>query len=204
MKPKQIKHFFEVLSDQLQAPATIYLTGACAAALWGGVRPSQDIDFGLRLPARSRVTWDQVHACVVMSSRITGIAASVAEDIDRWGMITLLDYQKRSHRHSRIGRLDLRLLSPAHWAIGKLTRYIESDISDLVTVFRRQKLLPLPAVRLWGRALRASPPSSSQFQFRRHVESFLSSHGKAAWGRRFDVSAAVHAFHRAARIPRGS
>lgn len=204
MKPKQIEHFFKVLSDQLQAPATVYLTGACAAALWGGVRPSQDIDFGLRLPARSRVTWDHVHACVQKASHITGIAASVAEDIDRWGMITLLDYQKRSQRHSRIGRLDLRLLSPAHWAIGKLTRYIESDVSDLVTVFRRQQLQPLPAVRLWGRALRASPPSSSQFQFRCHVESFLSLHGKAAWGHKFDAVAAVHAFHLAARIPIGA
>lgn len=200
MKPKQVEEFFEVLWAQLQAPVTIYLTGACAAALLGGVRPSQDVDFGLRLPARSKLGWQQVYACVQRTSQITGVPASVAEDIDRWGMITLLDYQKRSTRHAMIGQLDLRILSPAHWAIGKLTRYLEPDVLDMVTVLRRQKVDALASVRLWGKALRASPPSTTQFQFRGQVEAFLSHHGKAVWGRSFDVQKAVKAFHLAAGI----
>lgn len=42
----------------------------------------------------------------------TGIPANVAEDIDRWGMITLLDYQRTSKRHAMFGKLDVRLLGP--------------------------------------------------------------------------------------------
>lgn len=203
MKPRQIENFFRVFATELAAPATVYLTGACAAALWGGVRPSQDIDFGLRLPPRSKTTWDQVYAAVQRCSRATGIPASVAEDIDRWGMITLLDYQRTSKRHALFGKLDVRLLEPAHWAIGKLTRFLEPDIIDVVTVFKRRKVVAFPALRLWGRALRASPPSTAQFQFRKNVEAFVNLHGRAAWGAKLDAAAAITVFHSAAKIQDG-
>jgi hypothetical protein len=37
--------------------------------------------------------------------------------------------------------------------------------------------------------------------FRRHVEHFFATHGAAVWGKRFDATRAVAAFHRAAKIP---
>jgi len=200
MKPKQIENFFRRLDEDLNASATVYLTGACAAAVWGGVRPSQDIDFGLRLNKGSGVTWEQVYASVERTTKLTGIPASVAEDIDRWGMITLLNYQKTSKSWLRLRGLDVRLLDPATWAIGKLTRFLESDILDVVAVFRRQKVDGLAAARVWGRALRASPPSTTQFQFRRQVELFLASQGKVIWGRTFDTDAAIRTFKAAAKI----
>jgi hypothetical protein len=200
MKPRQIENFFRVFASELAAPATVYLTGACAAALWGGVRPSQDIDFGLRLPPRSKTTWAHVYAAVERSTVATGIPASVAEDIDRWGMITLLDYQATSKSYTTFGKLDVRLLEPAHWAIGKLTRFLEPDIIDIVTVFKRRKVMPLPALDLWGRALRSSPPSTAHYQFRRNVETFVGLHGRAAWGAKFSVATAIAAFHAAAKI----
>jgi hypothetical protein len=55
-------------------------------------------------------------------------------------------------------------------------------------------------VLAWGRARRASPPSTAQFQFRRNVEDFFHRHGKATWGRAFQVDAAVAPFRKAARI----
>jgi hypothetical protein len=135
--------------------------------------------------------------------RLTGIAASAAGDIDRRGMITLLDYRRTSRLHARYDRLEVRLLDPANWAIGKLTRYLDPDVRDVSEVFRRQSVDPKRAARLWGRALRRSPPSTAQFQFRRNVEAFLRREGRRAWGPGFDPAPVLRAFHRAAGIPAG-
>lgn len=200
MTPRRIKKFFQVLAEEIDTPATIYLTGACAAALWGRVRPSQDVDFGMELPADADKTWEDVHAAVVRTSRRLGIAASVAADIDRWGMITLLDYKRTSRRCFRAGPLDVRLLAPTHWSIGKLTRFLDPDVRDVARVFHHLKVPAQSAAKVWGRALRASPPSTTQFQFRRNVEGFFNREGKRIWGKDFDPAAAIRWFHRAAEI----
>ncbi|HZL19714.1 MAG TPA: hypothetical protein VFG23_18415 [Polyangia bacterium] len=198
MTPRRIEQFLATLAAQLDAPARAYLTGAAAAALWGRVRPSLDVDLGVELKRGS--DWASVQEAVDRTTRLTGIPANVAEDIDRWGMITLLDYRRSSRRYKRFGRLEVRLLHPANWSIGKLTRYLDPDIRDVVEVFRRQKIAVARAARTWGRALRASPASTAQFQFRRNVESFLVKRGRSIWGAPFDAKAAITTFHRAAAI----
>ena len=200
MTPRRIDRFLATLARELDCPARLYLTGAAAAALLGRVRPSLDVDFGLELRGRHPVPWQVVEGAVERTSKLMGIAASAAEDIDRWGMITLLDYKKHARRHRRFGQLDVRVLHPLHWSIGKLTRFLDVDIRDVVEVFRRQAIATDAATRLWGRALRASPASTAQFQFRRQVEGFLRAQGRRIWGASFDPDAATRIFHRAARI----
>ena len=119
------------LAAELGTPARAYLTGAAAAALWGRVRPSYDVDLGLELKRKTRSSGEIIQRAVERTTRLTGIAVSVAEDIDRWGMITLLDYKRTSRRYRQFGPLELRLLHPANWSIGKLTRNLESDIRDV-------------------------------------------------------------------------
>jgi hypothetical protein len=210
MTRRQIERFLAVLATQLDeagaAPARVFMTGAAAAALWGRVRPSLDIDFGLELRGKARGpgSWARVEAAVNRTTRLTGIPASAAEDIDRWGMITLLDYQRTSRPYRRWGKLEVRLLHPANWAIGKLTRYLDPDIRDVVEVFRRQEVTAAVAADRWGRALRASPSSTAQFQFRGNVETFFRRHGRATWGAGFDAPRAIRQFHRAAAIHDGA
>jgi len=201
MTPRQIHQFLATLARELDAPGRVYITGAAAAALWGRARPSLDIDFGLELRTKSDGWWQRAEAAVTRTSRATGIPASAAEDIDRWGMITLLDYRRTSRLYRRFGGLEVRLLDPTQWAIGKITRYLDSDVDDVVAVFKRRKVAAAEAARVWGRALRASPPSTSQFQFRRNVERFLDARGRSIWGARFDAAEAIRLFHRAAKIP---
>lgn len=181
-------------------PARAYLTGAAAGALMGRIRPSLDIDLGLELLGRSPPSWDTVEGAMARTTKLTGIPASVAEDIDRWGMITLLDYKRASKPYRMFGLLQLRVLAPAHWSIGKLTRFLDADVRDVAIVLKRQAVTAPSAVGLWGRALRASPASTSQFSFRRHVEAFLRANGTEIWGRRFDVPLHIRLFHRAAKI----
>jgi hypothetical protein len=200
MKRPQIDRFLAILARELGAPGRVYVTGAAAAALWGHARPSVDIDFGLELKRKAAGWWQRAEAAVARATRLTGIPASAAEDIDRWGMITLLDYRRTSRLYRRFGSLEVRLLAPPQWAIGKLTRYLAADVHDVVAVFKGRKVAAAAAARTWGRALRASPPSTSQFQFRRHVESFFADEGASIWGRDFDAAAAIRLFHRSAAI----
>ena len=199
MTGRQIDRFLATLARELGVPARAFVTGAAAAALWGRVRPSLDIDLGLELRTRSK-SWAVVEAAVERTTRLTGVPSNVASDIDRWGMITLLDYRRSSRLYRRFGRLEVRLLNPINWSIGKLTRYLDPDIRDVSKVFRARRVSAISAARTWGRALRASPPSTAQFQFRRNVEDFLTHEGRAIWGRAFQAAAAVRAFERAAGI----
>lgn len=200
MTRRQIERFLATLAGELGVPARAYVTGAAAAALWGHVRPSLDIDLGIETDPRARRPWTIVETAVARTTALTGIPASAAADIDRWGMITLLDYRRSSRLYRRFGKLEVRLLDPRTWSIGKLTRFLDPDIRDVAQVLRRQRVDPVSAARLWGRALRASPASTAQFQFRLHVETFLQREGRRIWGRSFDSGAAVAAFRRAADI----
>jgi len=203
MTRRRIEHFLAVFARELDRPARAYVTGAAAAALWGRVRPSLDVDMGVELLGPSDPDgWPAVDTAVDRTTRLTGIPANVAEDIDRWGMITLLDYRRSSRRYRQLGKLDVRLLHPINWSIGKLTRFLDSDIRDVTAVFRGKKVAPIQAARMWGRALRASPPSSTQFQFRRNVAAFFTTQGRTIWGRTFDPGVAIRGFERAAGIER--
>lgn len=169
----------------------------------GSTRLSIDIDFAVLLPGRLRSrpdAWSVIETALQETVRQTGIAANFASDIDRWSSITLLDYLKRTALYKRFGRAEVRILDPSYWAIGKLGRYLKSDIEDLAQVLKTKPPRLASVLRLWGRALRASPPSTACFQFRQNVEQFLRDHGRSIWGDPFELSGAVEAFHRAAGI----
>lgn len=203
MTPKQIDRFLKTLAAEVGAPARAYLTGAAAAALWGRVRPSLDVDLGLELKRGAKTDWESIERAVERTTRLTGIPVNIAEEIDRWGMITLLDYRRSSRRYRQFGLLEVRLLHPVNWSIGKLTRSLDADIRDVTEVFKRQNVSVTKVASTWGRALRASPASTTQFRFRRNVEHFFRHQGALAWGGSFDPEAAIASFRRASQLPVG-
>ena len=204
MDRRQIDRFFHVLAREFDASGRVILTGAAAGSLWGHLRPSLDIDFAIRLAHHDRTRWARFAAAVDRTTRLTGIHAHYAEDIDRWGPIALLDYRTHTLAYRRFGQLDVRVLDPAYWAIGKLSRYLDPDVQDLVSVLTRRRVAVERLVRILGRALRSSPPSTACFEFRTHVEHFLRTYGRAIWGRRFDPEQPLRRFHREAGIsPKG-
>lgn len=200
MSRRQVEQFFRVFSKELNEPATVILTGAAAGALWGHVRPSRDVDFAIQPRRRDRGCWERIEAAVERATQVTGITANYAQDIDRWGTISLMDYQTHTRPYRRFGVVQVRLMDPAYWSIGKVSRYIGPDVRDLVAVFKTEKIPPARLLKVWGKALRASPPSDSQFQFRRNVENFLQVYGRAIWGKSFEPEGAVRRFHREAGI----
>jgi hypothetical protein len=201
MRKNTIDLFFLDLDRSLSKPATVILTGAAAGAIYGNVRPSLDIDFEIRLKGKETQRRDEALRLLIheASSKL-GIASNYSNDISHWSMIDYLDYRRSSIPYKKIGRMDIRLIAPGHWTIGKMTRFLEIDVMDMVKVIKKNRLQAGSLVSLWARALRASPLSLTKGQFTRNVETFLNVHGKKLWGASFDKQKAVQDFRKLAGL----
>ncbi len=204
MNARQINHYFKTLTLFFNEPCEIVLTGAAAGAIYGRVRASLDIDFALKIKTRSasqkEKSWHEFELAVKKVSEATGIVAQYAEDIDRWSSITFLDYWEHTKRFKRFGKIEVKLLNPCYWAIGKLTRYLDPDMRDLIEVLKKTKTSWKELTRVLGLALRKSPKSTACFLFRRQVEDFLGAFGKQIWGSSFESQKAISLFQKTAGI----
>ncbi len=200
MNKKQIDIFFKIVDAEFRQDARAILTGAAARSIIGSNSPSMDIDFAIDLKNHSEQNWKQLESAIRKAIDKTGIQVDYAEDIDRWGMITLLDYKNHTKLYKKIGKLAIRVLNPAYWSIGKITRFINPDILDMIHVFRKTGIQPSKLAKIWGKALKASPRSTAIALFRRHVEDFFRSYGKKIWGPGFNPAKAVKQFHESAGI----
>lgn len=183
MKVKDIHEFFEDLNRRIDHPIQILLTGGAAAILQGVQRATFDIDFEIRLGARAPI-WNAVQKAIEETARTTGITPQYSEDIAQWSSIAMPP--KRSRLYRRFGTVEVRILDPGLWAIGKLARYLSTDIEDLRIVLKTAGTRSRAMVKLWGTALGISPASSSQGTFRRQVENFLDQYAREIWGRSED------------------
>ncbi len=200
MDIRQIEQFFKIIDAEFRQDARAILTGAAAGTVWGSTRPSMDIDFAIEINNQSEANWQHLESAIKTAIYKTGIQANYAEDIDRWGMVTLLDYKNNTKLYKKYGNLTLMVLDPAYWSIGKLTRFIDPDIQDMIQVFRKKKSSPANLAEVWGRALKESPRSTTLIRFRRQVERFFESYGTKIWGRKFNSSKAIEQFHKSAGI----
>ena len=181
MPETQLDRFLAALARHWPRPATLLLTGAWAASAWGRVRHTRDVDFEVAgVPARLMPAFDQaVHA----ARRESGLEAQYSTRIDRWSEISLLAYRRTALPLKRYGRIQVRVLDPLHWSIGKIARYLNSDADDLIEVFRRVQPDPLTVARTWSRALRQSQPSSQLWNVKRQMLDFFHRHARAVWKR---------------------
>ena len=197
MTPRQISQFFRTLAREYPHRATAIVTGAAAAALWGHVRPSLDIDFAIRLRRRSPRAWHELEQAIERTVRLTGIRVNYAEDIDRWSSVSLMDYRRHTMPYRRVASLEVQLLDPTYWSIGKLSRYLEPDVRDLVQVVKHWRIRADRLIQVWGRAVRRSPRSLALTQFCRQAEHFFQTYGRSIWGNTFHADRAIAGFRRA-------
>lgn len=202
MNKKNIDDFFSKLSQnskKVKGGMKIFLTGAAAGSLLGGARPSLDIDFAVSCDKKY---FTDAENAIERTSAVSGIAVNFSEDIDRWSQITFLDYKRHAIPYKRFGKVLVTLLEPAYWSIGKITRYLDPDVDDLVRVFKKQRAPALKLAKLWGKALRKSPRSSASFSFKTHVKHFFRTYGRVIWGNEFSPDKYILFFYGAAGINR--
>ena len=176
---EKIHAFFRIVDSELREPAHVILTGAAAGLFWGQRRASEDVDFQLK--QLGDFDWERVDQAIRKACSKTGLKANYSSDIDRWGMISLLDYEKHAKVYREFGSLKLLLMDPVYWSIGKITRYLEADRADVAAVFKKIQP-PLEHVKaIWKRALDESPKSEVLFRFKRNAKNFLEEYGKDIW-----------------------
>ncbi len=200
MKLAEIEAFFSELDRRVHFPLQVILTGGAAAVCFGVDKVTQDIDFEVRLgPAkkRGRMSWAGLDKALEQVKNLTGITPQYSEDMERWSAVALPS--KKSVLYKKIGKIEVRLLIPALWAVGKLTRYLASDVQDLAQVLKRNPARAEEVVRVWGEALGKSPSSSALTQFQRQVFQFLDDHAQSIWGSRVEPSRLGEIFLKAAR-----
>ncbi len=195
MNKKQIERYFKILDKIYGKKCKVILTGAAAGALYGNVRSTLDIDF-----SAEAADWESFSKAAQEASIRVGIEVQYAEDIDRWSSITLMDYKKHTFVYGKQGKIEIRLMEPPYWAIGKLSRYLDQDISDIVKVFKKTNTQWQKVASVSGMALRKSPQSTACFLFRKQTENFFKHYGRKIWGRTFDENKALALFHQEAGI----
>ena len=181
MNKRQIDLFFKILDRQLGLKGTVILTGASAGSLMGHIRPSFDIDFEIRLAARSSQVKTKLQTSIDKAAKIAGVAVNFSENIGGWSRINYLEYRKTAVPYKKIGNLDVRLIAPEYWTIGKMARFLELDIQDMIKIIKKKKLKPDSLVRIWAKAIRSSDLSLELGQFRDHVIYFIKHYGKKLW-----------------------
>lgn len=183
MKKSDLDLFFQALATEIQEALNFYITGGIASWLMGGHRPTQDIDFAVQ----GGKNWEALSEKIYKISRGHKIPVEFAEDISRWGMIGLSDFTQKAKLYKKFGSLKVYLLEPSIWSIGKISRYLADDISDIEIVFKKQKLKAESTIKTWAKALRESPKSSEQILFIKKVQDFLKHSGPKIWGKKFDA-----------------
>lgn len=201
MKKRQIDDFFERLDKALNVEAEIILTGASAGSLMGHLRPSVDIDFEIRPRSGTAAAGkERIHQAVLDTAKEAKVAVNFSDDIGHWSMICFLDYRRTAAPYKKIGRLSVKLIAPEHWTIGKMGRFLELDVQDMMKVIRLKKIPWRDLAALWARALKASVLSSELGHFRRHVEFFLKKCGPRLWGKEFSADEAIAFFRKRAGV----
>ena len=191
MRAQEVEKFFKELSKEWAQPARILLIGGAGALLMGGSRPTLDVDFEVRISV-SGGSWERFEAKVREVSARTGIGAQFAESVERWSQLSFLDYRRHTRRFRRFGAMEVRILEPAYWSIGKIGRYWDQDIQDMRAVFRKQRPDPVQIARVWARALARSPRSNQLALVRRQAVHFFKTYGKEIWGDRFNSESVLH------------
>ena len=201
MKQRQIDLFFKILNAELEKKAEVILIGASAGSLMGHVRPSADIDFEVRLKSsRSAKVKANLASAIGKAAAVAGVAVNYSENVGGWSRINYLDYRKTALFYKTFGKIRVKIIAPSYWTIGKMARFLELDIQDMVKIIRSKKIPLKVLIRVWAKALRSSDLSLELGQFRDHVFYFLKRHGVRLWGKSFDFDRSRKSFMKQAGL----
>ena len=195
MKPEKINQFFVALDRELHLPAEVIIIGASAESLMGHVRPSLDIDFEIRAKSgHSGLFRKNVVRAIETAQEKVKIAVNYSENIKGWSMINYLDYRKTAIPYKKIGLLDVKIMAPEYWTIGKMTRFLELDIQDMLKIIKAKNIAPERLRKIWIKAFASSDLSLELGQFKQHVIFFVERHGTGMWGRSFNAEKWIQEF----------
>lgn len=179
LRLETIDLFFGTLAKVWPHPAEILLIGGAVALIVGSNRTTEDIDFEATLGPGSK--WEDFQAAIEKVKANLRIRVQFSESIERWSMISFLDYGKHRVPYKQYGEIRVSSLEPPYWGIGKVSRYLDQDIQDMILVFSKEKVDPVHLAHLWRKALKESPASSQRFNVKKQMADFFKTYGRKIW-----------------------
>lgn len=181
MHTKEIDSYFLTLSQTLNKPTRIILIGGAASLIMGGVRSTRDVDYEIQTKESAEV----IQRGILKSEKKSGLASEYSTDIERWSMLNMPGYRKKITLYKKFNHVSVYVLKPEYWSIGKIGRYLDSDIQDMIAVFTKQKTKPESLIKVWKEVLKKSPLSDELFHFKKHIEHFFNTFGPKLWNKKF-------------------
>lgn len=172
--------FFKRLSEEWPHQTKILLIGGAASLVMGGERPTRDVDFEVSFALKD-IDREGFETAIQRIQEKTGIDAQFSETVERWSMISFLDYSKHRRPFKRYGKINVSFLDPLYWSIGKVSRYWDQDIQDMIFVFSKYKVDPTRLAQLWKRALKESPLSDRLLGAKKQMHHFFKTYGPKIW-----------------------
>ncbi len=176
MNTRAVDAFFKAVSQELHTPLVVVLTGGIAASLLGDARVTDDVDFAIQKFVKKHLP--SIENTLEQAAKRHGVIIQYSTDIDRWSQVSYLDWSKHSRPHKKFGHLEVRVLDPYYWSIGKIARGMTRDLKDLRAVIKKQKLDLAKLAKLWAKALKNSPSSIMLANVKRQMTAFLTSASK--------------------------
>ncbi len=192
MKKNDIDVFFEKLSNEWKHPTEIILIGGAAALLFGGVRPTLDVDFQFQF--KEACSFNAFSEAVAKVVHQTGVQAQFSDNVDRWSSLSFLDFDKNIILYKTFNEIKVYLAHPLYWSIGKIGRYLVSDCQDMIEVFKKNPFDPIKLAQLWRKALSKSPRSEQLFVMKKYMIDFFRHYGQKIWGDTFDLKKIIQIY----------
>ena len=177
---KGVNHFFKRLSKFITEDIDIYLLGGCALIILDASRTTQDIDFEIR--GANNETIERIQ----QFCNEENIPINFSEDAGKWGMISISDNRKTALPYDKFGKITVKILDPFDMSIGKIERFTDIDIQDVIFLIKKFSMKPEELLTAWAKALNRSTKSEKTFLFRKQVESFIITYSKKTWGTEAD------------------
>jgi len=172
---RDIELFFKRLSEFVTEDIDIYLLGGCALITLGASRATQDIDFEIRGAS------DETIERIQQFCNDENIPVNFSEDAGMWGMISINNNRNTALPYSDFGKINVRILDPLDMSIGKLERFTDIDVQDVIFLIKKFSMKPEELLTVWAKALNKSTKSEKVFLFRKQVESFIKTYSKKLW-----------------------
>lgn len=126
-----IELFFKRLSEFVTEDIDIYLLGGCALIILGASRATQDIDFEIRGAS------DETIENIQKFCNEENIPINYSEDAGKWGMISISNNRKTALPYGNFGRITVKILDPFDMSIGKIERFTDIDIQDVIFLIKK-------------------------------------------------------------------
>lgn len=173
---KDVEKFFKDLSGFITEEITVYLLGGCALLALGASRSTQDIDFEIK--CLNSDTIDKIfNFCMERKT-----AVNFSEDVGKWGMINISSNRNSAKFFAKYGTVLVNILSPFDMIIGKIERFTDTDIEDVLFLLKKNHINSDELLTAWANALKNSLKSEKSFLFQRQVEVFVTTYSKEIWG----------------------